>query len=344
MILIIHILGVFGDRIVSKAGNMIARILTVTCFVVIVAFFSRLWAGYAVLGLFLGLAIGFVNRHLRRSTLLRWFFAFLIVVSGYAVALSVFFSRDIHQDVLLPQIIEVNYTASISPSPGTSQWQIREEFLIPDTELMAELLYLYSDPDEVSNTDTSDALAVKIKRQLQLYEWTSVGFVGASEQLRRDRNLEAKLDWISATTILAIPIRIGYLQLYDREIRFVPDSKSEITITSPKHVVASTFPAYTSRQDVLRDGQERLTIPLEFARLDQPEFKIAVLNPLLRWPLGPKIGAFSLWSSIQWILLAICAVFSDQIKEKILKPIVAPLFRPKKENDKDEADGETPNK
>ena len=204
--------------------------------------------------------------------------------------------------------------------------------------MLTDWLDRYEGPDKAPNAETTNALSKEIKRQLRLDEWTSAGFVGVSEQLRRTRNLEAKVDWIRATTIFAIPVRIGHLRLYDRGIRFVPNSKSEITIiTSPKYVVASTFPAYASREDLLRDGQERLTIPLEFSRLDQPEFRIAVLNPLLRWPLGPRIGSFSLWSGIQWILLAVCAVFSDQIKEKLLKPIVAPLFPSRKQYDKEEA-------
>ena len=321
---------------------MIARILIIIFSFAIAAFFSPRWVGYAVLGLLLGPAIGFVIRQLRRLTTIRWGFAFLILLCGMAVILSVLFQPMHMYRIAPPLTIEVNYTASISPLPGISQWQIREEFLIPETELLTEWLDRYSDPDEAPQAERTNALSEEIKQKLQLDEWTSAGFVGPSEQFRRDRNLEGKLDWSRATTIIAIPIRIGHLRLYDRGIRFVPDSKSEITITSPKYVVASTFPAHTSKQDVLRGAQERLTVPLDFSRLDQPEFRIAVLHPLLRWPLGPKIGSFSLWSGIQWILLAMCAVFSEQIKEKLLKPIVAPLLPSKKEKDKDEAQGKDP--
>jgi len=77
---------------------------------------------------------------------------------------------------------------------------------------------------------------------------------------------------------------------------------------------------------LLRDGQERISVRWQVSRLDQPELRIAVLNPLLRWPLGPKIGTFSLWNGIQWILLLVCAVCSDMIKEKLLKPIIARWF------------------
>lgn len=318
---------------------MIARLLIITFFVAIAAFLSPRWVGYAAIGLILGLVIGFAVRQFRRSPTFRWRFALLIALCAMAVMFSLFL-QPMYRMAPPPRTIEVNYTASISPLPEGPLWQVREEFLIPETELLTGWLNHYLSPDEAPNNEASSAFSEEVKRQLRLDEWESAGFVGSSEQFRRTRNLEATVGWFRATIILAIPIRIGQLRLFKFGIRFVPDSKSAITITSPKYVVALTFPAYASRVDVLRDLKERLTIPLKFSRLEQPEFRIAVLSPLLRWPLGPKIGSLSLWSSVEWILLVVCAVFSDQIKEKLLKPIVAPLFPSKKQNDKDEAQGQ----
>lgn len=317
---------------------MIARASIITFVVAIAAFLSPRWVAYAALGLILGLVIRLAVRLFRRSPRFRWGVASVIALCGMAVMFSLFFTSV---RMMAPPkrtiAVEVNYTASISLLPDAPLWQVREEVLISETELRTDWLNRYPSPDEASNNQTSAGFSEEIRQHLQLEEWDLSGFVGSSEQFRRTRDFEATANWFRATTTFAIPIEIGQLRLYDSLIRLVPDSKSTITITSPKYVVASTFPAYSSRVDVLRDGQEKLTIPLKFSRFEQPEFRLAMLSPLLRWPLGPKIGSFSLWSVVQWFLLAVCAIFSEQIKEKLLKPIIAPLFPSKKQNDKDEA-------
>ena len=309
---------------------MIARVLIITFVLVIAAFLSPGWVGYAAIGLILGLVVGLGVQLWRRSPRFRRGFVLVSAFCGLAVMLSLVFKPGyLNMRVPPPRTIAVNYTASISPLTDGPLWQVREEFLISQTEL----------PTDRPNRDPNlinGALAREIRQQLQLQEWELSGFFGLSDQFRRTRHFEATADWFRATTTFPIPIGIGQLRLDDSLIRLVPDSKSTITITSPKYVVASTFPAYSSRVDVLRDGQERLTIPLEFSRLERSQLRLAMLSPLLRWPLGPNIGTVSLWSGIQWFLLAVCAIFSNQIKEKLLKPIIAPLFQSKKRNDKEE--------
>jgi hypothetical protein len=81
-------------------------------------------------------------------------------------------------------------------------------------------------------------------------------------------------------------------------------------------VVASTFPPPSSRVDVLRNDEEKLTISLNFSRLEQQELRIELLSPLLQWRFGPKLGELSLWSGVEWVFLAVCFVFSEQIKDR----------------------------
>jgi hypothetical protein len=306
---------------------MIMRTFIVALVVVFVASLFPRWVGYAAIGLTAGVVVNLLVRLLRYSPGLRWGLVLVIVLCGTAFmlwlhrgSLSVYM-----EDRRLPLIVEVNYTASIEPQADRSRWQVREEFLA-------------SDQDSLSDHSVSKA---EVRQVLRQEGWESSGFVGSSEQFQRTRDFEAVPHLFPATTTLEIPIEIVHALFPASRIRFVPDSKSTAIITSPKYVVASTFPACSSRSEVLHGGREKLTVPLAFSRLEQPVLRLALLSPLLRWPLGPRIGSLSLWSGVQWLLLAVCAVFSGQIKEKLLKPILARLFSSKKattskKNDKEE--------
>jgi hypothetical protein len=311
---------------------MIIRVLIITFVAAITAFLSPRWVGYAAIGLILGLVIGLTVKLFRRSRRFRWGFAIVIALCGVVAILVLPVLRITEFYTMVePLTIAVNYTASISPLKNALQWQVQEEFLISETELPKAWRNRYPSLDEATNNEISAVFPKTILQKLRLEEWKTSGFVGTATQFRRTREFAATVNWFSATTAFAIPIEI---QTHNSLIHLVPDQKSTITIISPKYVIASTFPAYSSRVDILSDDQERLTIPLEFSRLEQPELRIAILSPLLRWPLGPKIGSFSLWSTVQWFFLAVCAIFSGQIKEKLLKPIIAPIFPSKKQYDK----------
>ena len=310
---------------------MIIRILTIAFAVVIAAFLSPQWIGYAIVGTILGLVIGLAIRLFRRPRNLRLILSILGVVCGVALIFSVL-TPSLQKSRLAspPLTLAVDYTASISPLEDAAKWQIHEEFLISKTEWLNIFQDRHSGIDEASKNEMNAIFSERLTQNLEREKWENSGFVGAKTQFRRTREFQAPAKRFSATTRLVIPIKISESWVYNSLIRLVPDAKSTVVITSPKYIVASTFPAHSSRVDALGDDQERLAIPLAFSRLEQPEVRIAILSPLLRWPLGPKIGSFSLWSAVQWLLLGLCAVFSEQIKEKWLKPMAALLFSSKK--------------
>lgn len=306
--------------------HIVAALFLILC-LALAAFLTPAWGAYAVLGLASGWILRVIIRKLRESGSFRIVFgaAMLILIS---VGSSIWFLTSderrisVNLNVVGPLELEVSYTGVISSRPSPDPWEILEELVVSRNAW----LHVMRDPKPQLSSRLTTELAQLGAHELAKQNWIPKGLTGSFQRFERSRKVLAPARWFPATTTVTVSTKIATIQL-GRAVRLIPDRNSKVVIRSSKYAIGSTFPPYSTREDVLGSDEERMTVPLTLSRLEEQELRLELLSPLLRWRFGPQIGRLSLWSGIEWVLLAVCFVFSEQIKENILKPPIARLIR-----------------
>ena len=87
------------------------------------------------------------------------------------------------------------------------------------------------------------------------------------------------------------------------------------TIRVPANTIIATDPPSTAS---LLAGDAYL---LEFS---QPvsQFKAEMVHPWLRNELGHTLLRWNIWTLLQWLLLAVVALFADRVKSAVLQPVI----------------------
>lgn len=220
---------------------------------------------------------------------------------------------------LIPRIESIRYSGNVEYSPDSELWLITDEVQIPSEKSVNDLL---TDQFRLDSRNGVGAQKVKTLTELMLlYGWNDGGAVDDSRLFTRKRTQPAITRWMSVrtTNVITLPeIRYRYLILR-------PTANSKLVLVAPKYTVGKTRPSYVSRSDLPGDS-EVLTIPTDFQVENVPRLEVELLSPLLRSELGNELVQASIWTPVKWILLALCAIFGDQIRRGILIPLVKKTF------------------
>jgi hypothetical protein len=294
------------------ARTIIGLVVLLAC----VAFLAPLWWVFAVIGL----AAGWGWRLSIRS----WGWASLVIVVVIVVALW---------GLLLPALDSarkaarrsatqpVNYTARMDHHLAPQPWKLDEKVVISPWDWERLLVGLRG-----TGLAGADDETIKAGREaMEKIGWPYTGAEGSSDRFERSREVHVSARWVLATTSVTIPVDIGTLAFPKAQIELRPSDGSQVVVDSPSYTVAATVPPCTDKHDT--HPGEQLTVPIGWLPGRGIGFKLVVLSPLLRWALGPQVARLSLWWGGKWLVLAVCFVFSEQIREKLLRPAIAPLVR-----------------
>ena len=105
------------------------------------------------------------------------------------------------------------------------------------------------------------------------------------------------------------------------------DATSRAVLSIPKYMVVKTFPGASSRDELLLGENERRVVRLDVLPVETPTLQLDVASPLARNKIGSLIVKGTIWKPLNWIFLAFCGIFSEQIKKGLFVPIVERLFR-----------------
>jgi hypothetical protein len=150
--------------------------------------------------------------------------------------------------------------------------------------------------------------------------------------LTRTRTVEADISLLRMSSIVALDVpRVSYLGLV---LWARPGSRVELDL--PRHFLVTTFPPLESTVDLVDARRwERTSIPVTIAAGDSREIRLKVLHPLLRHGVGESVTRASILAPVKWAVLALVAIFAEQIKRRLLVPLAGrmaallrlPLFK-----------------
>jgi hypothetical protein len=102
---------------------------------------------------------------------------------------------------------------------------------------------------------------------------------------------------------------------------------STITLVARRHVLGKTDPEPKSRTEGLTGDTESIVIPVE-SSWDRPlSFQLQGVTPILRNAVGNFLLSVASWEPLKWVLLAICGIFSEQIKKSLSVPFSRWVFK-----------------
>ena len=209
-----------------------------------------------------------------------------------------------------PPGIAAVYTATVEPGDERNELRIRERYAVAISEIE-------------DSPDLADPEA--FRPQEGVFPVPS-GWEGSlardSVSLTRSRVEDLSVSLTSRTSVVRLEVpRVEY----DGPVLWARPG-SRIDLDLPRHFVAATFPPAESTVDLLDPrGLERTRVPVTVAAGDDREVRIQVLHPALRNPVGESLTQASLLAPVKWAVLALVAIFAEQIKARLLLPLARTL-------------------
>lgn len=283
--------------------------LTNLKFIALIAAFSLIlinpsWSLFAITGFLIGIVFYFL---LAKGFLTFVRLIFVVVFMGSIISLIWLSSRGrfVRYQKLGPYIERIQYSGHIIYVPENKVWKIQDEILIDKSFL-----------EEIQDSLFSQG-------------WETAGVINEKTVLTLQREQQASVRWFPfhTTNLISMP------KLKYSDFILLPNDDSYVVLDAPKHMVAITYPYYFLRVDLLQENKEQFTIPLSqrtillsLGSTDRFTIRIQVLNPLFHHRIIRAIVQAVVWPPLKWILLALCAVFAEQIKRDILAPTVKKIF------------------
>ncbi|MCJ7458666.1 MAG: hypothetical protein MUP17_06725 [candidate division Zixibacteria bacterium] len=320
-----------------KIFKILAKLL-ILFVVLLLLLINSLWGLFAFFGFSIGLLIYtllvYIRSHSHKQYIRRLYISIIFFVSVIFILLvRLQFQEMLYLRYPHLRVIEnITYLGRIIYFSDSDLWEINEEIQI-DEKLVETLI------KEISTSYLSKQRVLLTGDSIFLLKgWNSSGVIDGKLRFTKQRKQLALSRWFPfyKTDSIFIPT-IKFLHLF-----LIPDDESRVTFDVPHDMIAITYPCYSSRVDLLKDNKEQLTIPINDASESGVTIRIKVLSPLLRNKVGKTLIKASIWSPIKWIILALCAIFAEQIKKGILIPLVRSIFRvfriPYMEDKKDKTD------
>lgn len=213
-----------------------------------------------------------------------------------------------------PWFHQINYSGHFKYVPESNQWEVHDEIQI-DEKHLKETLQRWISKDLTKELPALADVMISLG-------WEESGRINGKLRFTKQRKHPVSMSVFRLYTVdtLFIPVI-----KYDQYL-LTPNDESQVILDVPKLTVANTYPLYSSRVDILRHNREQLTIPI--ARTSQGGYIIRtrLLHPLLSNKVGQIIIRTLFWSPFKWVILAICAIFAEQIRKGILIPFVKRVF------------------
>jgi hypothetical protein len=138
----------------------------------------------------------------------------------------------------------------------------------------------------------------------------------------KTRSKPAESKWVPVHTPNAIDLPLVSRQF---SVLHLEPNSSTIHLITPKYAIGKTYPPYVSRNDLLQNDKEELSINVHTYDESFPSVRIELLSPLLQNEPGWALSRASSWEPFKWIILLLAGIFNDEIKA-IATPVVRKLF------------------
>ena len=127
---------------------------------------------------------------------------------------------------------------------------------------------------------------------------------------------------LAITTVNAISIEDD---LHCGETRFEIPPNSQTLLFASEYSITKTYPDSTS-VEIPGEERQRFLIPLIYAYGESPIVRVEVVNALLRNWLCAQLLAGVFWAPLAGLWTVFCMVFADQIKGKVVVPVMKWIF------------------
>jgi len=172
----------------------------------------------------------------------------------------------------------------------------------------------------------------KAIQELTLSGWKIKKQQGDMVLLERTREQKVLARWLPFYTVNKI---------YLPEIKYVDKAlspfSSNITapyarfiIDAPKNLIGLVYPSHNSREDMLENKKERITVllsPIAVVPEEKYVLRLQVLSPLIRNNIGMSIIKILFYLPLKWLAFVLCVIFGEQIRKMVLVPLVKRIFK-----------------
>src|SRR6266508_3598592 len=158
--------------------------------------------------------------------------------------------------------------------------------------------------------------------KLGLQGWSS-NQVGTSIVFTRPRRVLARARLFPLSTVRSLPVLPPNMVVLPngRRLYFAPAQHSKLTLATGPHVIGITTPAGIRTATV---AGETFQIDLSTPVGEQVDVQTQLLSPLIRNEPGAMLGRLTAGELLKWVVLAIGAIFADEIKQ-LLRDLVRRL-------------------
>lgn len=242
----------------------------------------------------------------------RWALAVVLAAAAAGLvvfaSLALFLSRPVDEAGIAPSLPGAAsiYRAAGELGPARNVLTLRERYAVAVSELEGS-------PD----LDAPEELRPEEGVFFVPEGWEGE-LVRDSVVLTRTRTVEADMSLLRMSSIVVLEVpRVSYLGLI---LWARPGSRVELDL--PRHFLVTTFPPLESTVDLVdARRRERTSIPVTMAAGDPREIRLKVLHPLLRHGVGESLTRASILAPVKWAVLALMAIFAEQIKRRLLVPL-----------------------
>jgi hypothetical protein len=252
--------------------------------------------------------IGFGAGFLLRAKLF-WKALGILVMSVLGIILVLFVFSLLQGCLSLSRFEESGtYTIHIRFDPSGRLWVIEEQVLLPKS-LNAKY--------NIKPEDVQGAKPLVLSGDY-LGNWVVEGFRDERLLLRRNRISHQRARLFPFTTI----IELGGSWFKSYEEFVVGDRDSRFVIEAPVGMISRTDPAFSKREQALEGDFETFVAPLAGESPAGFGLTLRLISPLLDNVVMGWLTWLVTWPPLKWALFLLFAVFSDQIKERLLNPLV----------------------
>lgn len=255
----------------------------------------------------------------------------LLVGTGVVLSCIVLLWRSAKARSLLPKALGILAILFVTVSPffmvlysprsgrPTVTYSGQGQLEAGNLDITHELEFMMQDMDDsAGRPDPLRRASPSLEQMLLACGWVE----RAPGLFRRETHQRISVRWFPLTTAA----RISFPNM-----SCVPSLRasreSKLSIYFPKYVVKNVFPHPDQRDEEVVGDRERIVVPVVFAGDEPPSVQIELMSVLVRNRAGMAVLDGAAWEPLKWILLALCAIFGEQIKTSVLIPSVRGLFR-----------------
>jgi hypothetical protein len=192
--------------------------------------------------------------------------------------------------------------------------QVIEQYTVPKA-VYAELAKTRTVPGRTGPSE--EEMRTLLQKGLEGAGWIQSGSRDSDPVFIRDYVLPLESRWWPVRTTNELQIPTPQFEYCNK---LVANDDSKLTVVAPLHLLGATFPAASSREDML-DGREQLVLPTTTRIV-----RLEVVTPLARNQVAASLVSFSFGSVAKWLALLIAAIFKDEIKDA-LTPMVRRILQ-----------------